>query len=655
MKRNSAVLGMTFVLSCLISQVQIALAQAGQAQGQAQQTIATATDKVVPPLVNFSGVLTEANGKPLTGAVNVTFSLYKEQNGGAAVWMETQAVQPDAVGHYSVMLGATSSSGLPSSIFSTGEAHWLGVQVQGEEEQPRVLLVSAPYALKAGDAETIGGLPPSAFMMAPTANGGTTASNTVVAPTANNSPVPPPSSVTGSGTKDYVPLWTSSSALGNSVIYQSGSGSTAKVGVNNTAPTLTFDVKGQGRFVVSTSTNALLGNQNGTGSAGNGVVGLTSATAGYGVYGFANATTGTALGVYGTTASSSGTGVYGSGGVGVEGTALFCCNYAAIFNGYTAPLNSGNTGGPGVIIYGGAGDQNAIGTSGGTALVTYGGAATNNYSESVGGNGIDATGGVGTQYYADGVGGVFTGANQAAFGDGVDAFGGSGSGVVAYAGDGVPENGIYGPDGIDAFYNSKTEAQSYAGYFTGDVNVTGTMSAAVKSFKIDHPLDPQNKYLVHASIESSEMVNIYSGNVTTDAEGNATVQMPKWFGALNTDFRYQLTPIGQFAQAIIASEISNNQFTIRTDKPNVKVSWQVTGVRQDAYAKAHPLLVEQAKEAGLKGHYLNPEAFGAAPEQGIGWVRQPMAMKRMQEHRAKAKMHVTAPPLPPQTVAQVKK
>ena len=184
--------------------------------------------------------------------------------------------------------------------------------------------------------------------------------------------------------------------------------------------------------------------------------------------------------------------------------------------------------------------------------------------------------------------------------------------------------------------------------------VTGTLSSGVKDFKIDHPQDPANKYLVHASIESSEMVNIYSGNVKTDANGKASVQLPKWFESLNSDFRYQLTPVGQFAQAIVASEITQNQFTIQTDKPNVKVSWQVTGVRQDAYAKAHPLVVEPSKEAGLRGYYLHPELFGAPAEKNISWGRQPMAMKRMQAHRAKSRIPVKAPKPLPQTVAEAR-
>jgi len=138
----------------------------GSLLSPAQPTVATATNGVVPPLVNVSGALTDLNGKPLTGVVSVIFCLYKDQQGGSPVWLETQNVHPDSRGHYTALLGLTSSDGLPTSIFASGEEHWLGVQVQGEGEQPRVLLVSAPYALKAGDAETLGGFPPSAFVLA---------------------------------------------------------------------------------------------------------------------------------------------------------------------------------------------------------------------------------------------------------------------------------------------------------------------------------------------------------------------------------------------------------------------------------------------------------------------------------------------------------
>jgi hypothetical protein len=123
----------------------------------------------------------------------------------------------------------------------------------------------------------------------------------------------------------------------------------------------------------------------------------------------------------------------------------------------------------------------------------------------------------------------------------------------------------------------------------------------MKTFRIDHPLDPENKYLCHSTVESPDVMNIYNGNVTTDTGGHATVVLPDYFEALNRDFRYQLTVIGKLAQAIIASEIENNRFTIKTDQPDVKISWQVTGIRQDALAEAFPPCVEEEKPGTERG------------------------------------------------------
>ena len=107
------------------------------------------------------------------------------------------------------------------------------------------------------------------------------------------------------------------------------------------------------------------------------------------------------------------------------------------------------------------------------------------------------------------------------------------------------------------------------------------------------------------------MMNVYNGNVITDKRGRAIVALPDYFQALNSDFRYQLTVIGQFAQAIVAKEISDNRFTIKTNKPGVKVSWQVTGIRQDAYANVHRVPVEQQKPEHERGKYLHPDVFAA--------------------------------------------
>jgi len=159
---------------------------------------------------------------------------------------------------------------------------------------------------------------------------------------------------------------------------------------------------------------------------------------------------------------------------------------------------------------------------------------------------------------------------------------------------------------------------NWSGYFFGNVNVVGMMSKGGGTFKIDHPLDPENKYLYHSFVESPDMMNIYNDNITTDASGIAVVTLPSYFDALNKDFRYQLTVIGTFAQAIISKEISGNTFEIKTNAPNVKVSWQVTGVRKDVFANAHRVVPEVEKESANKGKYVHPLEYGKPESQQIG-------------------------------------
>jgi len=199
----------------------------------------------------------------------------------------------------------------------------------------------------------------------------------------------------------------------------------------------------------------------------------------------------------------------------------------------------------------------------------------------------------------------------------------NGAGVLAY---GAGNNGSPGTDGDGIFATNPdggTKATGgYAGNFEGDINVSGTVYAGTKDFRIDHPTDPANKYLLHASVESSEMMNIYSGNATLDGAGEAVVQLPAWFEAVNGDFRYQLTSIGAPDPGLyIAQEISGNRFKIAGGSAGSKVSWQVTGVRHDAYAKANPLIVEQEKSAWQRGYYIHPELYGAPKSQGIGRAR----------------------------------
>ena len=211
----------------------------GLSAQQAAVSSSTSAAAVVPRLVNFSGKAID-QGKTVTGIAGITFAIYREEAGGSPLWLETQNVQADVKGNYTAQLGATTGEGLPQELFTSGEARWLGVRINGGEEQPRVLLMSVPYALKAADAQTLGGLPASAFMPAVPVAAGSSSSSAASAPADIST-----AAVSGTGTTDFLPLWTNSSgALGNSVLFQSGTGATAKTGVNTTTPTSTLDVNG---------------------------------------------------------------------------------------------------------------------------------------------------------------------------------------------------------------------------------------------------------------------------------------------------------------------------------------------------------------------------------------------------------------------------
>ena len=168
-----------------------------------------------------------------------------------------------------------------------------------------------------------------------------------------------------------------------------------------------------------------------------------------------------------------------------------------------------------------------------------------------------------------------------------------------------------GQDAIIGIANGQTQGApaNLAGKFYGNVNITGNLTKGSGTFKIDHPLDPKNKYLYHSFVESPDMMNIYTGSIVLDSDGKATVELPEWFESLNKDFHYQLTCIGGFAQVFVSKEIEENKFEISGGKNNMKVSWQVTGTRNDAYAKKYRVVVEEEKPISERGTYLHPEVF----------------------------------------------
>ena len=217
-----------------------ALLTALPAGAQQSAPAANAANASIPALVNFAGGLKNTDGKPASGVVGVRFALYLDEEGGSPLWLETQNVTLDASGHYSVMLGAGTKGGLPTELFTAKEARWLGIEPQGLPAPARVLLLSVPYALKAGDAETIGGLPPSAFVRAAVPSSGSTAE----APSSGS--VPPPSSpvTTAGGSSGKLPLWDGATDITNSAVVQTGSGTTARVGIGTTTPASTLDIKG---------------------------------------------------------------------------------------------------------------------------------------------------------------------------------------------------------------------------------------------------------------------------------------------------------------------------------------------------------------------------------------------------------------------------
>jgi trimeric autotransporter adhesin len=287
----------------------------------AQQSVSLPSTGV-PRLVNFSGKAVDAQGKTITGIAGVTFAIYADQFDGAPLWMETQNVQGDAKGNYTVQLGSTKPEGLPLDLFLSGEARWLGARINDNAEQPRVLLLSVPYALKAADAETLGGKPASAFMAAPVSGAGEAgpqaaqAANTIVC-----------SSGTACKT-GFVPLFSSnggSAAVKDSILSQSGTAMTI-VGTASATGTISSggdldasgNVNANGNVGASTVTTvALTGGVNSTlTGTGNSIAAVEGSATATGAAGFT-------FGVIGQSASANGRGVFGlapgASGVGVIG------------------------------------------------------------------------------------------------------------------------------------------------------------------------------------------------------------------------------------------------------------------------------------------------------------------------------------------------
>ncbi|WP_276132446.1 hypothetical protein [Polluticoccus soli] len=298
------------------------------------------------------------------------------------------------------------------------------------------------------------------------------------------------------------------------------------------------------------------------------------------VRGINNGTGGLGIGVYGSQAGS-GWGVYGTtpDGAGVYGNATNA-GFGVFGN------SSSGTGVWGTSTSGTAGRFESFSSSNASDVLQV--------NTTADANGINSTTVSGSSKAA--IRGVTTGTN--------------GNAVIGESNNGASAYGIWG-----------ISSSGYAGVFSGKVIVSGLLSKGGGSFQIDHPMDPANKYLFHSFVESPDMMNVYNGNITTDANGVAVVSLPAYFEVENIDFKYQLTVIGQFAQAIISKEVAGNKFEVKTDKPNVKVSWQVTGVRNDKFAQKNRIVAEVEKAPNEKGFYLHPELYNLPFERSIPFSR----------------------------------
>ena len=381
---------------------------------------------------------------------------------------------------------------------------------------------------------------------------------------------------------------------------------------------------------------------------GAGITGNSSDAAGYGVSG-SNPTNygvyGTGLtGVRGETASAA-TGAYGVAGISnvTDGTGVYGGGTKGVYGEGTIPsgsLFSITTGVYGKGSYGVHGWGTLEGVRGEATTAQAFGVLGTNQSGGTGVYGDGKTGVAGSSSNASGYGVSGTdSANIGVFGSGATGVRGETASATGFAVMGVNNGGgsgvswgIYGqntssggyaiegynPNGVGVRANGNP-----AGQFIGNVTIQGTLSKTAGSFQIDHPLDPANKYLFHSFVESPDMKNVYDGVATLDARGQATVELPTYFEALNKDFRYQLTAIGAPGPGVyVADEIAHNRFRIAGGASNQRVSWQVTGTRHDAYADAHRIEVEVAKPAGERGSYLFPVLFGASEQQSIHPITQ---------------------------------
>ena len=528
----------------------------------------------IPKLINYQGMLTDDSGTPLSGPHNLTFRIYDDTTGaGTLQWSETQSgVQVDH-GLFNVVLGKSTALDLPFD-----ESYWLEVEVQGEV-MPRIRFTSVGYAYRSVVAD-------SALTATPGSGSNWTLSSSVLytktfwgiakggyfnmlygnqASTMVNLGA---ACTTGTNGQDYR-YSTISGGYGNTA---SGEWTTVGGGKNNIASAY-YSTIGGGFGNNASLDCAFVG-----GGAGNSASGIDAAIAG----GHTNV------------ASQS----YAAVGGGDSDTASGMCATVP-GGGYNVAAGS----------YSFAAGWKAKARHEGSFVWAD---HTDGDFNSTGPNEFDIRASGGMQVIANNsfYGGLFD--NTSGGGDGIRS--------LANVSQGTDWGAIWAVNQGTSPAIVGKNSSGPAAYFQGNVQVTGTVSKGGGSFKIDHPLDPENKYLYHSFVESPDMMDIYNGNAVLDGNGETWVELQEWFEALNRDFRYQLTAMGAPGPNLyIAEKITHNRFKIAGGQPGMEVSWQVTGIRKDPFAEKHRIPVEEEKPANERGKYLHPDAYNLPQTMGTDY------------------------------------
>lgn len=548
----------------------------------------------IPQQMNYQGKLIDRqSGQPVQdGNYPMTFTIYDDSTGGSVEWAETLSVSVEN-GLFNVILGLKNPIAL-----SFDEDYWLGIQVEGDTEEmsPRHKLTSVGYGYKAENSDMVDGFHASST---PTAGW--------LYPLDGSGKIPNDRLYTGSGMGLDADMVDGQHAS----VFLTFSDDYGRSGVTSTLYEGTTPLSSKYLGITATAANSdkvdgyHAGNSSGNVPISNGVLNsnlnadmldgqqassFLTTSSDYGRYGVAST-------LYEGTNSLSSKYFHWEtvdgpkSGIGLKLTSSNSHAFAGFTNATTQQQEYAAVRGENL-------QKHSIGALGIYNIGVYGGAASGTYAGKFDGP-VEI---VCTSSSYDGI------ASQTSQ-SGRSAVTGKNSSHNTWGGLGYKYYGVWGYQG----------SGTKAGYFDGNVQVTGNLTKGSGSFKIDHPLDPENKYLSHSFVESPDMMNVYNGNALLDANGEAVVELPDYFEALNKDFRYQLTAIGAPGPNLfIAEKITNDHFKIAGGQPGMEVSWQVTGIRKDPYAEAHRIQVEADKPAGERGKYLHPKAYGLGPEYGVG-------------------------------------